>query len=193
MPTTAGRSRPGIVIHRVTAIDRRDTDRYWRIPMTRPARTLLDLAPGTAPDVLAQACHEAWVRHRVGVAHIEACIARNPTKKGAAKLRRALGADVTLSDLEKAFLALLERHGLPRPRTNIDVHGDKVDCYWPQHGLVVELHSYRFHATRQAFEADIARRRRSNHVAYSYGDVVERGARTAAEIAKLLEAAEQQR
>jgi hypothetical protein len=45
---------------------------------------------------------------------------------------------------------------------------------------------YRFHASRHAFEADVARRRRSNHVAYTYGDVFERGARTAAEIAALL-------
>ena len=81
---------------------------------------------------------------------------------------------------------LLERHGLPRPRTNVDHRGDKVDCYWPQHDLVVELLSYRFHASRQAFEADVARRRRSNHVAYTYGDIVERGARTAAELRTLL-------
>ena len=31
---------------------------------------------------------------------IEACIARNPAKPGAAKLRHAYGADVTLSTLE---------------------------------------------------------------------------------------------
>ncbi|MDX6682230.1 MAG: hypothetical protein QOG94_2269 [Solirubrobacteraceae bacterium] len=81
---------------------------------------------------------------------------------------------------------LLERHGLPRPRTNVDRRGDKVDCHWPRHDLVVELLSYRFHASRRAFEADIARRRRSNHVAYTYGDVFERGDRTAAELARML-------
>ena len=73
--------------------------------------------------------------------HVEACIARNPGKPGAAKLRRALGCDVTLSALEDAFLALLAGHGLPLPRTNIDRRGDKVDCHWPEHDLTVELHS----------------------------------------------------
>jgi hypothetical protein len=52
--------------------------------------------------------------------------------------------------------------------------------------LTVELMSYRFHGSRQAFEADIARRRRSNHLAFSYGDVFERGAATASELAPRL-------
>ncbi|MEA2137395.1 MAG: hypothetical protein QOG56_545 [Solirubrobacteraceae bacterium] len=186
VPTTAGRDRPGIVVHRVANLDPRDVKRVHRIPTTTPARTLLDLTPSLAPHELGRACHEAWVRHRTSAAQIEACIARNPTKKGAAKLRRALGADVTLSALEDGFLVLLERHGLPRPRTNIDRRGDKVDCHWPRHDLVVELLSYRFHASRRAFEADVARRRRSNHVAYTYGDVFERGDRTAAELARRL-------
>ncbi len=46
--------------------------------------------------------------------------------------------------------------------------------------------SYRFHGSRRAFEADIARRRRSSHLAFSYGDVFERGAATVQELAPLL-------
>jgi hypothetical protein len=42
------------------------------------------------------------------------------------------------------------------------------------------------HASRMAFETDVARRRRSSHLAYTYGDVFERGAQTAAELAPLL-------
>jgi hypothetical protein len=122
--------------------------------------------------------------HRPGA--VEACVARNRHKKGAAKLRRALGADVTLSALEDRFLAMLRRHDLLLPRTNVDRAGDKVDCRWPQHGLTVELLSYRFHATRRAFEADVARRRRSNHLAYTYGDVLDRDAATAAELRRRL-------
>ena len=85
--------------------------------------------------------------------------------------------------LEDGFLALLDAYGLPRPRTNIDREGDKVDCHWPALDLTVELVTYRFHATRSAFETDVARRRRSRHLAYTYGDVFERGPATAAELA----------
>ena len=91
-----------------------------------------------------------------------------------------------LSDLEDAFLALLRQHGLPLPRTNIDRHGDKVDCHWPQCLLTIELLSYRFHATRDGFERDVARRRRSRHVAFTWGDVLERPAPTVAELRQLL-------
>ena len=183
VPTTAGLDRPGIVIHRVARLPALDTSTFEGIAITIVPRVLLDLAPKLTPQRLARACHEAWVRHRTTPTLIEACIARNPHKPGAAKLRRALGADVTLSDLEDGFLALLAKHALPIPRTNIDRAGDKVDCHWPEHALTVELLSFRYHGTRQAFEADVARRRRSNHIACTYGDIFERGAATAREIA----------
>ena len=186
VPTTAHRRRPGIVIHRVKALHPYDVTVHEGIPITSVPRVLLDMAPRLSPAKLGRACHEAWVHHNTTPAHVEACIARNPNKPGIAKLRHALGSDVTLSDLEDAFLALLRRHGLPMPRTNIDVEGDKVDCHWPEHRLTVELLSFRFHATRDGFEKDVARRRRSQHVAYTYGDVVERADATAAELGQRL-------
>ena len=186
VPTTAHRRRPGIVIHRVRALPSLDTATLDGIPITTAPRVLLDIAPRTEPDELARACHEAWVRHRVTPPYIEACIARNPGKPGTAKLRRALGADVVLSFLEKGFLALLDAHELPRPRTNVDRRGDKVDCHWAERDLTIELVSCRFHGTRYGYETDVTRRRRSRHLAFSYGDVFERGDATAAEIAGLL-------
>lgn len=186
VPTTAGRRRRGIVIHRVGALHPLDSTTVDDIPIATAPRILLDLAPATPPAKLTRICHEAWVHHRVGPREVEECIARNPTKKGAARLRRALGSDVTLSRLETGFLALLRSHGLPLPRTNIDRRGDKVDCHWQQLDLTIELLSYRFHATREAFENDVARRRRSTHIAYTYGDVFERGASTITELRRLL-------
>jgi hypothetical protein len=186
VPSTAGHSRAGIVVHRVRVLPESDTAKLHGIPLTTVPRTLLDLAPLLPPALLARACHEAWVHHDCKPVMVEACIARNPGKRAAAKLRRALAADVTLSDLEDRFVELLLRHGLELPRTNIDHHGDKVDCHWPGRDITIELLSYRFHASRHAFELDVARRRRSNHLAYTYGDVFERSRQTAAEVAALL-------
>ena len=123
------------------------------------------------------------MHHSTTPDHVAACMQRNPHLPGAAKLWLALGGDVTLSKLEDGFLALLRRYGHPLPRTNIDHAGDKVDCHWPQLGLTVELLSFRFHGSRYAFEADVARRRRSNHIAFTWGDVFERGSQTVAELA----------
>jgi hypothetical protein len=187
VPTSGGRRQDHIVVHRSQRHAPADTTTFEGIPMTSAPRVLLDMAPRLSPRELCRACHEAWIRHRVTPRHVEACIARNSTKKGAAKLRRALGADITLSDLEDGFLALLARHNLPLPRTNIDRAGDKVDCHWQRRALTVELLSYRFHASRRAFEDDVARRRRSSHIAYTWGDVFERGDWTAAELAPRLD------
>jgi hypothetical protein len=181
IPVSAGRTRPGVVVHR-SILHPLDVSKLDGIPITTVPRILLDLAPTLTSAQLTRACHEAWVRHDCGRDTVEACIARNPRKPGVAKLRRALGYDVTLSVLEDGFLDLLKRNGLPLPRTNIDHLGDKVDCHWPHLDLTVELLSYRYHATRRAFEDDVARRRRPGHVAYTYGDVFERGAATIAEL-----------
>lgn len=62
----------------------------------------------------------------------------------------------------------------------------KVDCYRPEYDLTIELLSYRFHASRQGLEDDTRRRRRAQHVAFTYGDVVEAGGETAAELRQLL-------
>ncbi|HUR84473.1 MAG TPA: hypothetical protein VMY78_03945 [Solirubrobacteraceae bacterium] len=185
IPIGDSRRRPGITIHR-SRLHVMDVAKDEYIPATTAPRTLLDLSPALSPAELTRACHEAWIHHRTTPDFIEACIARNPHKPGAGKLRRALGTDVTLSILEDGFLKVMDTHHLPKPRTNIDHKGDKVDCHWPDHDLTVELLSYRFHGTRQAYEADVARRRRSNHLAYTYGDIFERGARTAAELAPML-------
>ncbi|MDX6676307.1 MAG: hypothetical protein QOE31_359 [Solirubrobacteraceae bacterium] len=183
--TTAGRRRPGIIVHRARELHPLDLWIMDRIPVTSPERTLLDLAPQLSAPALARACHEAWVHYKTTPDHVAACMRRNPHRPGAAKLWLALGGDVTLSKLEDGFLALLRRHGVPIPRTNIDHAGDKVDCHWAQIGLTVELLSFRFHGSRHAFEADVARRRRSNHVAFTWGDVFERGPQTVAELAQV--------
>lgn len=183
--TTGGRRRPGITVHRVRELQRLDTWSFDAIPMTSVPRLLLDLAPLLSLADLTRACHEARARYGTTPAQVLACMQRNPRRPGARQLRLALTGDVTLSPLESGFLALLRKHRLPLPRTNVDHAGDKVDCHWPQIGLTVELLSYRYHGSRHAFEADVARRRRSNHLAFTHGDVFEREAQTARELSRL--------
>ena len=82
----------------------------WRgIPITTPARTLVDLAAVLDEAELARACHEAGVRHHTTPKQVEAVLARYPNSPGAGKLRAVMRGDVkvTLSTLEGAFLTLL--------------------------------------------------------------------------------------
>ena len=163
------------------------------IPITTVPRTLVDLAAQLSLDALARACHEAGVKHDTTPAQVEAVLAKRQRTKGAKKLRAILCGDVqvTLSELERRFLALLDANGLPRPLTNRPAGAHYVDCRWPDHRLTVELDSYRYHRSRHAWEQDRrrereARARGDEFRRYTYGDVVESPRLMLAELCALL-------
>lgn len=150
------------------------------IPITTVARTLVDLAGTLPPADLARACHEAGVKYGTTPAQVEKVLAQHPNAPGAGKLRAVLhgSAPVTQSALERRFLRLLDKHGLPRPITNKPAGTFRVDCRWPDLRLTVELDSYRFHNSRHSWEQDRrrereARARGDDFRRYTYRDVCE--------------------
>jgi very-short-patch-repair endonuclease len=54
---------------------------------------------------------------------------------------------LTDSELERRFVRLVDRAGLPRPLTQQRVNGFRVDFFWPELGLVVETDGLRYHRT----------------------------------------------
>lgn len=163
------------------------------VPVTSPARTLVDIAGLLSENALARACHEAGVRYVTTPSDVEAQLARHPKVKGGGKLRRIMRGDarVTLSNLESRFLKRLRAAGLPLPLTNRDAGGRRVDCRWAEQRLTVELDSYRYHSSRYAWEQDRRREREAyargdGFRRYTYGDVVERPELMLAELRKLL-------
>ena len=170
----------GLSTCRSRRMDPRDATEVLGIQVTTVARTLVDLAAVLGVDALARACHEAGVLHGTTPAQVEEVLARRPSSPGAAKLRRILHGDVhvTLSTLERRFVALLNAENLPLPITNRVASGRRVDCRWPQHRLTVEVDGYRFHRSRHAWEQDRrrereARARGDEFRRYTYGDVLE--------------------
>lgn len=191
--TPTERRIEGIDTKRTRNLDRRDVTIHRGIPVTTPARTLLDLADAVSADELARAVHQADVIHGTTPDDVEAAIRRRPNAKGIAELRRILwgDSDRILSELEKAFIKLLKQNGLPLPITNRPAGGRLVDCRWPEHKLTVELDGYRFHRTRHAFEQDRQRERQAyargdQFRRYTYGDVVEHPAPTLKELRAVL-------
>jgi Transcriptional regulator, AbiEi antitoxin len=151
----------------------------WRgVPVTSPARTMVDLASVLSLNALARAFHEAGIRHDTSPDQVEAVLARRRTSPGAAKLRAVIHGDVpvSLSVLERRFVRLLEAHGLPLPQTNRPAGGRRIDCRWPDHRLTIELDGYRYHRSRHAWELDRrrereARARGDDFRRFTYGDV----------------------
>jgi very-short-patch-repair endonuclease len=167
----------------------------WRgVPVTTPARTLVDLSSVLAVGELARACHEAGIRYGTTPREVEEILARRRTPPGAKKLRRVLMGDVhvSLSALERRFLALLRDVGLPLPVTNRPVGGRYVDCRWVERRLTVELDGYRYHSSRHAWELDRKREREAyargdDFRRYTYGDVFEKPAPMLAELRSVLD------
>jgi very-short-patch-repair endonuclease len=183
----------GIRTTRSRNIDPRDVAKCRGIPITTVARTVVDLAADSTPGELARFFHESAVRYRLKPHHVEAVLKRRPNSPGAKALKRVMYGDerALLSELERGFIAILRANNLPLPKTNVPRHGHWVDCRWPQHKLIVELDSYRFHGTRHAWERDQqrerkARKRGDEYRRYVWGDVFEQPAATAAEVRQLL-------
>jgi hypothetical protein len=162
----------GLIIHRSRSIDRRDATAWHGIPATTIARTVVELAAILDEETLARACHESGVRFRLTPRQVETVLARRPNAPGARKLRRVMHGDVrvSLSGLERSFLALLRDAGLVLPVTNRVASARRVDCRWAQLRLTVELDSYRYHASRHAWEQD----RRREREAFARGDEIRR-------------------
>jgi very-short-patch-repair endonuclease/predicted transcriptional regulator of viral defense system len=155
--------RPGIHAHRIALPDDEVTT-HRGIPVTTPARTLLDLAEHLTPQRLERAVHEAEYRRLTSPIPLEALLTRHPRRRGTAALRTIvdrdnLGHNIPKTELETAFIAFLDTHALPRPRVNEPIGPYTVDALWPQSRLIVELDSRSAHHTTKAFEDDRARDR----------------------------------
>jgi hypothetical protein len=61
---------------------KRETTVWRAIPITTPARTLVDLAAALDEPQLARACHEAGVRHNTTPRQVEVVLSRRPTSLG---------------------------------------------------------------------------------------------------------------
>lgn len=157
------------------------------IPVTSPARTLVDLAPMLTAGQLAATLGEADRRGLLDVRAVERALARVKSRhgQGHARLRAALdaharaGATLTRSWLEERFLDLVLDAGLPRPRLNAPAAGFEVDALWTDARVVVELDGWADHRERAAAARDRDKTNRLQVAGYVvlrflHGDVVGR-------------------
>jgi Transcriptional regulator, AbiEi antitoxin len=193
LTTPTERRVRGVITRRSRSICAADAALWRGVPVTTVQRTLVDLAAVLAPAALARACHEAGVVHKTTPAQVREVLQRQPNAPGAANLLKVIHGDVhvTLSKLERGFLKLLGRAGLPLPETNRRAGGRRVDCRWPEFRLTVELDSYRYHNSRHAWEQDRrrereARARGDEFRRYTYADVFEVPQQMLAELQVLL-------
>jgi very-short-patch-repair endonuclease len=153
----AGR-RSGVKIHRTRLLEAPDIRIRDGLPVTSPARTLLDRAGAMSMRALEHMFTEAVTLKLVSRADLEDIVARGGGRSGCGAVRALLEEEsdpaFTRSDGEKRMRALVREAGLPQPLVNAPLHGFEVDFYWPAHAVVVEIDSYGFHTSRWAYERD---------------------------------------
>jgi very-short-patch-repair endonuclease len=135
--------RRGVRLHRSKSLAPRLITRRFGIPVTNPARTVLDL--GRKVDG-RRAASSVELRRAIRQADVLGL-----------NLGPDLTPDRTRSELEFLFLDLCRRHSLPRPEVNVKVGRLEVDFLWRDRRLVVETDGFRFHGGRTAFERDRGR------------------------------------
>ena len=167
----------GLVVHRgtVDAVDRRMRD---GIPITSPARTLIDLASCLDRETLEAAVEDVLHRGMTTPAMIERRLDAlgGKGRAGAGRLRAVLrtrGSAALESRLEVKLWAIV-RTIVPRPVRQYEVRIEsrkyRLDVAWPVLKVAVEADGYVVHGTRRAFVRD--RRRLADLVAAGWAVIL---------------------
>lgn len=144
-----------VVVHRTDELAAVDVSRRLRIPVTTPARTLLDLGAVAPVGVVESALEDALIRRLVGFALLGRTLDRlgAPGRSGSGVLRglveeRDPATAPTQSVLEDDLLRVLQRGGLPEPVRQYVVGGVRLDFAYPQVRLGLEADSRIWHGGR---------------------------------------------
>lgn len=150
LPSPFQRCRPGLRIHRRPSIDPGDVTTEYGIPVTTPVQTLIDMSLRLDRPGIERMINEADKYNVLHPPGLRRALDERGGEPGAAKLRHILDRRtfrLTKEELERRFLPLARRAGLPTPLTGRWVNEFEVDFYWPGLGLVVETDGLRYHRT----------------------------------------------
>jgi very-short-patch-repair endonuclease len=152
-----GRGPDGVIVHRSEILLPCDMHIEMDLPVTSPARTMLDVA-GTLPDRdLAYVVDEGLGKGLLTEAELSELLDRAGGHPGRRPLSRLLGDEphrLTESTAQRQLLELIRDADLPLPETEVPLLDYRVDLFWRDLRLVVEVDGYRGHGTRRAFERD---------------------------------------
>lgn len=165
VPGHVARRRRGVRLHRQARIDPADREERAGIAVTGPAATLLALAADGDPR-LEEAVASADRLGQIDADALRLDLRYRHHHRGATRLRALLDRDTyarTDSVLERWFLRIVAEAGLPRPLTQVELNGYRVDFYWPRFRLVVETDGLRYHRTAAQQARDL--RREQAHLA----------------------------
>jgi len=153
------RARPGIRIHHRTILHRA-ASRHEGVPVTAVAVVMIDMGLRWPRRHLEAAANQADALGLLDPEGLREALRDFAGQPGVRPVRELLDARtfrLTDSELERRFLDLVRRAGLPIPETRRCIDGYRVDFLWAEAGLVVETDSLRYHRTPSQQNRDYER------------------------------------
>lgn len=144
------RQQSGLRVYRRPTLADRDVTSREGIPVIGLVQTLVDLAAALPPRAVERLVNEADRLDLIDPPTIRRELESHRCEPGVKPLRLLLDERtfrLTDSELERRFLRLVEKAGLPLPQTQQHLNGFRVDFYWPDLGLVVETDGLHYHRT----------------------------------------------
>jgi very-short-patch-repair endonuclease len=160
-----------VIVHRNVLFEADVTIRE-AIPVTTPARTLIDLASVCPPDAVEKAFDDALRRKMISIPRMVWRldeIEGRGGRPGVSLMRSLVEARaegiVPQSVLETRLLRVMVRAGIPRPVSQHRIRRDGgqiavVDFAFPAEKVAVEADGYRWHSGRIKWQDDLKRRNR---------------------------------
>lgn len=149
--------RKGIRVHR-RDLDPRHVTEEAGIRATTPLMAVVDLAPRLTPRELEAAIGDADKRNVIDPGTLRATLPGS--RAGTAIVRTILDRHtyvLTHTELERRFLPIARRAGLPPPQGQRRRGPRRVDFLWPELGLIVECDGLTYHRTAAQQSADLRR------------------------------------
>lgn len=157
---------PGVHIHQSTDISDADVVSIGSLPVTSPERTIIDLAAVMSDrrlDLVLDRALSSGIVDLTKLSEVFTGLARRG-KPGTTRVRRLIeqreGRYVPAdSVLESRLLQLIDASGLPLPYTQfrpawlVPTNG-RVDFAYPEHQLIIEGDSRKWHLLMKSFETD---------------------------------------
>jgi hypothetical protein len=166
VPMAVRMRRREVVVHHTRDLPPWDRTMVGNIPVTTPARTLIDLGGVVPADIVEEAFDGAERDRKVTRSQVERRYvdlrANGRTGIGAMTQllpQRLSPGRVPWNKLERRFLRLMERAGLPAPTTKYKVRlpdGQEyeLDFAWVEHRVGVEVDGHGAHAKQSQRAAD---------------------------------------
>jgi hypothetical protein len=154
------------VVHTTSELPPIDRTTVAGYPCTSGSRTVIDLARSRVPPLRLEAAIDSAVRLGYAspwVIHERLAELRGPGRWGVRMLDELLVDSGGHTMLERRFLGLVRRAGLPRPLTQVVHRRDRrtfarVDFLFPEHNVVIEVSGRKGHSSPSERARDAQRR-----------------------------------